>query len=66
MADDQKVWVATVAPTDLYSDERDEIIGVFSSEEAALEAARGFGQLTACASEFRLDEVPQRRLEERG
>jgi hypothetical protein len=53
-----KVWVAVIAVGDDHNDPTSEIVGVFPSEQDALEAGRGVGPRTAEALEFTLGEVP--------
>jgi hypothetical protein len=61
MADDKpNAWVATVAPRDGANRPDEEIIGVFTDEARAWEAARKIGPRTAYVRGFKLDEVESR------
>jgi hypothetical protein len=53
-----KVWIAEMALGDDPNDPGTEVIGVFSSEEAALVAGRKFAPRTAQAVEYEIDELP--------
>lgn len=60
------VWIATGQLGDLQNDPEFEIIGVFSSEEAALKAARVRFPHTACATSYELDDIPEWATKPRG